>query len=1077
MARDEADRGWAWAIVIGVTVINLSVLPVQQCFGLIFAERFASLDITATQTSLILHLNGTITCSLGLISGPMMKRFAFRKVAYFGSLTVVLGICAAAFAMSLPTLIVTYCIIIGVGQGIIFPATSLAMNTYFRRKRNIAMGFSVTMTGLGPILMPLLIDILLENYATTGTLLILAGIATHSVVGASLLKPFEEIEKQVISTNKAAEVSEKLNGARIEATSDDNETQPLKSSVQCRLINEDSVPEERRQSGCPLENGKAEERSALRIEPKESASVLRKIARNLDLDLLRDNRYLAIVLGMGISLVAEANFNAMIPFVLAELASLDRTSIATVMSIQAAADIAGRLCVPLLAQKAGWTCRNLYMVSLLGSTLGRTILSTWGTSYIVVIAVSLIVGLAKGTKAVFQALIIPDYVPLERLPSASGIQMVCNGILSISVGPIIGVVHDVRNSYVGALYFTSLLSMSCVFLWLIMSSVLTPEMSTKVPPNGGWGWIIVMAYVLNSLSTIPVIQTFGLVFKDSFTKLNLTATNTAVIINVNFAFGMIFGLFNGPLLKTYGYRKVSVIGSVLFTLGLILTTFANNLTFIIISYGLLTSVGLGMSMSGFSLAVNTYFTTRRTRAMGLAVTVTGLGPIIMPQVTSFLLSFYGIQGTILLLGGYSLHSLVGAALLHPLKWHMKTVPLCLESVAKAPDIFNNAEKDTSSVIAEDETALQSSRPTANNYQRKRKMSTIDHDSEVGSIYGFDTPLPRQTSVEARINASYEANYDIEMSILNGTSTTNLQDSRKYLRHPWSNSTKSINSVNLGSSMKIFEESVPITKKLTFIDGNEANGNCQNVEKESLVEKKAVNSSTVVNGDDDDDDNEENESIVRRFLRWLAAMYDLDLLRDSTYVNMMLGMSVAIFAEANFSLLTPFILADMNMTTAEIASAMSLIATSDLISRGAAPFLGEWLRQSARMMYLLSLCLLIISRTLLLFANSITSVMIVAVGLGIAKGIRSVYMVLVIPSYVPIEKLPSASAIQMLTNGIILTCVGPVIGLIRDSVGSYTPCIILINSVTGVTVIMWLTEMVIRMRRTRWTAKSSDSMTS
>jgi len=49
-----------------------------------------------------------------------------------------------------------------------------------------------------------------------------------------------------------------------------------------------------------------------------------------------------------------------------------------------------------------------------------------------------IFGLAKGTKAVFQALIIPDYVPLERLPTASGIQMVCNGILSISVGPIIG---------------------------------------------------------------------------------------------------------------------------------------------------------------------------------------------------------------------------------------------------------------------------------------------------------------------------------------------------------------------------------------------------------------------------------------------------------------------------------------------------------------------------------------------------------------------------------------------------------------------------------------------------------------
>lgn len=56
----------------------------------------------------------------------------------------------------------------------------------------------------------------------------------------------------------------------------------------------------------------------------------------------------------------------------------------------------------------------------------------------VVIGVALIIGIAKGTKAVFQTLIIPDYVSLERLPAAYGMQMVCNGILSITIGPFIG---------------------------------------------------------------------------------------------------------------------------------------------------------------------------------------------------------------------------------------------------------------------------------------------------------------------------------------------------------------------------------------------------------------------------------------------------------------------------------------------------------------------------------------------------------------------------------------------------------------------------------------------------------------
>lgn len=194
-------------ILVAVTIINLAVLPVQQCFGLIFTERFMSLGITATQTSLILHLTGTITCSLGLINGPMMRRFSFRKVAFFGGLIVGIGICLTAFAISLPTIIITYCIIIGIGYGIVFPATSLALNTYFRKKRNVAMGFSVTLTGLGPIVMPLLIAKLLENYATTGTLLILAGISMHSLIGASLLKPFMKTEKQDVQKHLLKEIA------------------------------------------------------------------------------------------------------------------------------------------------------------------------------------------------------------------------------------------------------------------------------------------------------------------------------------------------------------------------------------------------------------------------------------------------------------------------------------------------------------------------------------------------------------------------------------------------------------------------------------------------------------------------------------------------------------------------------------------------------------------------------------------------------------------------------------------------------------------------------------------------------
>ena len=60
-------------------------------------------------------------------------------------------------------------------------------------------------------------------------------------------------------------------------------------------------------------------------------------------------------------------------------------------------------------------------------------------------------------------------------------------------------------------------------------------------------------------------------------------------------------------------------------------------------------------------------------------------------------------------------------------------------------------------------------------------------------------------------------------------------------------------------------------------------------------------------------------------------------------------------------------------------------------------------------------------------SSYEGFLVVAVGLGLGKGIRTVYWAIVIPDYVPIKKLPSAAAIQGLVNGILLALSGPIFG--------------------------------------------------
>ncbi|XP_047347862.1 uncharacterized protein LOC124948380 isoform X2 [Vespa velutina] len=572
-------------------------------------------------------------------------------------------------------------------------------------------------------------------------------------------------------------------------------------------------------------------------------------------------------------------------------------------------------------------------------------------------------------------------------------------------------------------------------------------MITLVPPDGGYGWIIVMAYAFNSLSMIPIMQGSGLIFKDLFPLLNINGTQSSTIISTNSAFGMILGLINGPLLRYFGYRKVAIAGSLLYSIGIILTTFSRTFTLIMITYGVIASVGMNLAGSAFSLALNTYFTTKRGRATGWAITIMGIGSIFMPPITTFLLHKYGSQGTLLIFGSYSLNAVIGALVLHPIKWHMKK-----QSDVKDQDkqkIIENIEKEHS---VENEDTFHDT-PLMEEQQKHQNLTITDinHDVEGISIYGFETPLSRQLSETTRTISK-------EMSLDGWTWINNYElsnQTRSKSNYHWWNSTKSIDTINLNSSLKIFDEDLacqPLRKNLSFSSTNKMSKakSCQSIKEDNHIPNNEImiNDSNIKNQNDTYEKQKKKTRFVR-ILRWIIAFYDLDLLRDRIYVNIMFGMSIAIFAEINFSLLTPFILADRGLSTNEIAIIMSTIASVDLVLRCCAPYLGEWLHQTPRPMYTISLILLIISRT----------------GLGIAKGIRSVYMSLVIPSYVPINRLPYASAIQMTVNGFIMISAGPCLGIIRDAMGSYTPCIVIINSMTALTVTLWLTELII-LRRTK-----------
>lgn len=588
-----------------------------------------------------------------------------------------------------------------------------------------------------------------------------------------------------------------------------------------------------------------------------------------------------------------------------------------------------------------------------------------------------------------------------------------------------------------------------------------------VPPDGGWGWVIVFAFALSNVIAVPILQSFGLLFKGRFDALEITGTDASVIINVNSAFGMILGLFNGFLLRKFGYRKISIVGAILNTTGVILTSYANSFVFFLVAYGIISSVGFNILMSSLNLAVNTYFRERRSKAVGFGMTAMGLGPVFMPLVISKLMETYGVTGTALILGGLSLHSLVAALLLQPVKWHMKRKEVPLEAIESAEEV--DAEPDDE---REKRKSLCWEEPT----RRRRALtsgSSIEQDIDTHSLYGFDTPMmEHRTFPAANAKRRYSIS-SIKRSTLLMEDITNRHTSYDV---NWA-SDASLNTVNLGSTVRIDDRTYQPLSAVDEEEDRRKNSSKYNATNASDLALSNVKSNGVgllknngnlqggtdsssKEGDEELDGKEGKLTFWQRLGRGVVAFFDLGLLRDPVYVNLMLGMSIAICAELNFSLLTPFILADRGFDTDHIAIIMSVIAGLDIVFRFLVPFFTDYYKIEARDMYIIALILLLSSRLSLILSQSFKAVLAVAVALGVAKGVRTVYMTLVIPSYVPIERLASAAGIQMVVNGILLMAFGPLIGYIRDVSGGYDWCIGFINLLTVATLVMWILEKII-----------------
>ncbi|XP_073958262.1 monocarboxylate transporter 13-like [Choristoneura fumiferana] len=196
-----------------------------------------------------------------------------------------------------------------------------------------------------------------------------------------------------------------------------------------------------------------------------------------------------------------------------------------------------------------------------------------------------------------------------------------------------------------------------------------------VPPDGGYGYVILLAVSVNYIALTAFGTCFGMIFNDFFVEMGMGSTGVTVLAGINAMCVALAGFFTGPLLKMMSMRKLAFSASFFFNAGAFGTVFVKTQAQFFITQGLLQSFGLGILYNVSCTALNDYFLQKRLFSMSFTQTLAAAATMVAPMIVGWCSTHYGFRGTLILISAVALQTFVASGLLQPVAWHMKKVAI------------------------------------------------------------------------------------------------------------------------------------------------------------------------------------------------------------------------------------------------------------------------------------------------------------------------------------------------------------------------------------------------------------------
>ncbi|XP_046977992.1 monocarboxylate transporter 12-like [Vanessa cardui] len=444
------DGGWGYMIGVGVIINLITTSTFVACYGMIFKDLFIELNMDSTGITFLNGVSAISAAFAGMIVNPLLKLLSLRQLGLVASIIFNLGIIFGnIFVNSKLSFFLCLGVLQSVGNGLIYNISCTILNHYFVKRRLLAVSFTQTVIGAVALVSPQFVKWNLETYGFRGTLLIISAVSLQNIIGMALMQPVEWHMKKV-------EVPEEI----------ETETKSLLAMEEKGFKGEEDL---KKVNKSETENAIKNPTEKFSVEnPKDEENQCKKnfMSNIIDVSLLKTFLISNAAVGVALSLFSEYLFTFLLPQALYAL-GWNEGNIAWALTLNAMTDLGTRAFFIFMS---GWLLNvgshEIYVVGLVLALITKLGM-LWSDDMLVMTVFITMMGIPRCTIMMLLPVVVADSVDPDKFSSAIGIVLLLFAFFNLTVGPAIGAIRDLTNSYSTAFYILSSCFGIVIMFWTI----------------------------------------------------------------------------------------------------------------------------------------------------------------------------------------------------------------------------------------------------------------------------------------------------------------------------------------------------------------------------------------------------------------------------------------------------------------------------------------------------------------------------------------------------------------------------------------------------------------------------------